>query len=274
MLSRKPEPMDRDKFIAGLEWSQTEVQAACLSALESLGPSDQASEQIALIKSLRRLGVDDAEYAAREQVIRLLERNNKQSFPFVTGKAGYRPQPEPVNQWTKWIEIRFKDEAASAFGGQDQDVEQLKTVLAGTDWAGGNAVHGAELFARRSCLQCHNGHSALGPDLAGVSSRFSREDLFTAIVAPSRDVSNRYQTTVVTTKEGKSYSGLIVYESTDGFLLRNGTGQTFRIETSQVDQKRKSPVSLMPAGLLKGFTQKDVADLYAYLRSISSAKSP
>ena len=107
-----------------------------------------------------------------------------------------------------------------------------------------------------------------------MASRFSLEDVFTAIVAPSRDVSTRYQTTLVTTKDGKSYSGLIVYESVDGFLLRNGSGQTFRIETNQVDEKRKSPLSLMPAGLLKGMEAKDYADLYAYLKSISTTHAP
>ena len=272
-LSRSPEPIDRDKFIAGLDWSQTEVQAACLSALDRLGPSNLAQEQVALLKSLRRLGADEAEYLAREQVVKLLERNNKQSFPFVMGKAGHRPQPDAVNQWTKWIGIRFKDETSNAFGANDQELEDLKVTLAGIDWAGGDPVRGADLFARRACLQCHNGRSALGPDLGGVSSRFSRDDLFTAIVAPSRDVSNRYQTTIVSTKDGKSYSGLTVYESTDGFLLRNSSGQTFRIETSQVDEKRKSPVSLMPAGLMKGLVPKDYADLYAYLRTLGTART-
>ena len=272
VLSRNPEAMDREKFIAGLDWSQTEVQTACLAALDKLGPSDQPPEQIALVKSLRRLGSDEAEYLAREQVIKLLERNNQQSFPFVAGKGGHRPQPEPINQWTKWVEVRFKEAVARAYSIDHQELDQLKPTLAGIDWAAGDATRGADQFARRACLQCHNGRSALGPDLAGVSSRFSREDLFTAIIAPSRDVSNRYQTTVVTTKSGKSYSGLIVYESTDGFLLRNGTGQTFRLETADVEEKRKSPISLMPAGLLKGATPKDYADLYAYLRSISAAE--
>lgn len=273
-LSRNPEPADRDKFIAGLEWSQTEVQSACLTALEKLGPGERPDEQIALVKSLRRLGSDESEYLAREKVVQLLQRNNRQSIPFVMGKAGHRPQPEAVNQWTKWVETRFKDEAGSALGSNDQELSQLKSTLAGVDWGAGDAVRGAELFARRACVQCHSGRSALGPDLAGVSARFSREDLFTAIVAPSRDVSNRYQTTVVTTKDGKSYSGLIVYESTDGFLLRNSSGQTFRIETSQVDEKRKSPVSLMPTGLLRGLSPQDHADLYAYLRSNGTNRTP
>ena len=274
VLSRNPDPADRDKFIAGLEWSQTEVQSACLSALEKLGPSDQPKEQIALVKGLRRLGADEGEYVAREQVVKLLQRNNNQSFPFVTGKPGHRPQPEAVDLWTKWIMFRFKEEATSVFGGNDVELTQLKTILAESDRESGDAKRGAELFQSRACLQCHNGRSALGPDLGGVTSRFSREDLFVAIVAPSRDVSNRYQTTVVSTKDGKSYSGLIVYESVDGFLLRNGSGQTFRIETNQVDEKRKSPISLMPAGLLKGFTPKDHADLYAYLKSIGTTRAP
>ncbi len=274
VLSRNPVPADRDKFIAGLEWSQTEVQAACLSALEKLGPSDQPKEQIALVKGLRRLGADEGEYVAREQVIKLLQRNNNQSFPFVAGKPGHRPQPETVDLWTKWIVFRFKDEATSEFGGNDVELTQLKSILAESDRESGDAKRGAELFQSRACLQCHNGRSALGPDLGGVTSRFSREDLFVAIVAPSRDVSNRYQTTVVSTKDGKSYSGLIVYESVDGFLLRNGSGQTFRIETNQVDEKRKSPISLMPVGLLKGLTPKDHADLYAYLKSIGSTRVP
>jgi putative membrane-bound dehydrogenase-like protein len=273
VLSRKPEAIDRDKFVAGLAWSQSEVQTACLSALENLGPNNGSSEQIALVKALRRLGADDAEYAARERVVRLLERNNKKSFPFEKGKTGYRPQPETSERWTALIEARFPKEAATELGGNEAEVVALKTILAETDWSKGDADRGAELFAQRSCRQCHNGRTALGPDLGGVASRFSREDLFTSIIVPSRDVSTRYQTTLVQTRDGKQYSGLIIYESVDGFLIRNGTGQTFRIEANQVEEKHKSPVSLMPTGLLKGFTPKDHADLYAYLKSISHVRN-
>lgn len=273
VLSKKPEEVDRDKFISGLAWSQIEVQSACLSALESLDASDRADEQIALVKSLRRLGNDDAEYAARERVVKLLERNNKKSFPFEKGKAGYRPQPETLEKWTKLIQSKFPEESATELGGHATELAQLKTILDQTDWSKGEVEQGAELFTRRSCRQCHNGRTALGPDLAGVASRFSREDLFTAIILPSRDVSARYQTTVVATKDGKTYSGLIIYESVDGFLLRNSTGQTFRIEAHQVEERRKSPVSLMPVDLLKGLGPKDYADLLAYLKSISAIRN-
>ena len=273
VLSRKPEAIDRPKFIAGLEWSQTEVQSACLSALEKLGPSSEAAEQIALVKSLRRLGSDSSEFAAREKVVALLERNNKTTFPFERGKPGYKPQPETVNNWTKWIETRFPNEPGLNAGTNEAELSELRTLLAETEWDKGDAARGSELFTRRSCRQCHGGRTALGPDLAGVAGRFSREDLFLAILLPSRDVSARYQTTVVSTHDGKNYTGLIIYESVDGFLLRNATGQTFRIETPQVEERRKSPVSLMPAGLLKGMSTQELSDLYAYLKSISEIRT-
>ncbi|HVW00884.1 MAG TPA: hypothetical protein VHB77_11110, partial [Planctomycetaceae bacterium] len=105
---------------------------------------------------------------------------------------------------------------------------------------------------------------------AGVAGRFSRDDLFTAIALPNRDVSPRYQTTLVVTKAGKTYSGLIIYESVDGVTLRNSTNQTFRLEADEIDSKRKLTTSLMPSGLLHGLSPSEVADLYSYLQGLAS----
>jgi putative heme-binding domain-containing protein len=250
VLSRKPEAVDRDKFIAGLEWSQTEVQSACLKALDALGPGDSAAEQLALLRSLRRLGADEN--------------------AFEPGRTGYRPQPETVTQWTAWCRQKWPEETAAHLGENGSELTKLLDGLKEIDWAAGDAKRGAELYTRRACIQCHGASGALGPDLAGAANRFSKEDLFTAIVLPSRDVSARYQTTIVQTKDGKTYSGLVVYESVDGFMLRNGTGQTFRIETPQIDELRKTSVSLMPMGLLKDLPPREYADLYAYLKSLGA----
>ena len=149
----------------------------------------------------------------------------------------------------------------------------MKTLLAEVDWNSGDATRGAALYAKRSCTQCHGAKGALGPDLSGAANRFSKEDLFAAILLPSRDVPARYQTTLVQTRDGKAFSGLIIYESVDGFLIRNGTGQTFRIETHQVEERHKSPVSLMPAGLLKDLSPTDYADLFAHLQTLTPTKA-
>src|SRR5262249_14638443 len=159
--------------------------------------------------------------------------NTQQKFPFITGKPGYKPQTEAITAWTNYIRKQWPNESATALGGT-ADLEQMHAILTQAAWDKGDRERGRLLYEKRGCTQCHGGRSALGPDLAGVADRFSREDLFTAILLPSRDVSARYQTTMIVTKDGKSFSGMIVYESVDGLLLRNALQQTFRIETSDI----------------------------------------
>lgn len=266
-LSEKPEAVDRPLFLTGLETSQIEVLSACLTALETLPADQSGAEQVALLTALRRLGQDEREYAARERVVKLLEKNTGQRFPFVTGKGGYKPQPDTLTAWTDYIRQQWPKDAAGSLGS-DADLEQMQAILKSVVWSSGDRERGRLLYEKRGCIQCHGGRSALGPDLAGVADRFSRDDFFTAILLPSRDVSARYQTTMITTKEGKSFSGMIVYESIDGLLLRNALQQTFRIESSDIEERRLLPVSLMPAGLLKDLSSTDYADLYAYVVSL------
>jgi putative heme-binding domain-containing protein len=151
-------------------------------------------------------------------------------------------------------------------GPDGVDVRAWRERLAKVNWGAGDRERGQRIFVQASCASCHSGAHALGPDLAGVTGRFSREDLFTAIVQPSRDISPRYQTTVVTTDDGKVYQGLIVYEATDGVLLQTAPATTARIAGSQITSRRISDISLMPAGLLDKLADSDIADLYAYLR--------
>lgn len=274
ILARQPEERDRERFVEGLEESRAEVLTACLDALTQLKPGQAADEQLALLKALRRLGTDEKEFPIRDKVARLLARNFDRDFGFVFGPPGYRPQNEAVQRWTEFLTKTFPAESVRSLGGDAETLTWLTEQLALVDWSSGDVERGRQLFEKRSCAQCHGGRRGLGPDLAGVTSRFSRNDLFIAIVLPNRDVSTRYQTTLFETKQGKVHTGLIVYESAEGFLLRNSTNQTIRIETADIETRRTLPQSLMPGGLLKDFRSSDFADLFAYLKSLGSSVTP
>lgn len=270
VLSGQPEEQDRVKFVEGLDESRLEVLTACVDALGKLKPNAKAAdEQFALLRALRRLGSDPKEFPIREQIAKLLTRNYSRDLGFVFGQAGYRPQNEAVQRWTEFLGKTFPNEAAKSLGGDAETLTSLRKNLSHVDWSNGNVERGRALFEKRSCAQCHGGRKGLGPDLAGATSRFSREDLFIAIALPNRDVSPRFQTTLVETKRGKVHTGLIVYESAEGFLLRNSTNQTIRIETTDIETRRTLPQSLMPTGLLKELEPPDLADLFAYLKSLS-----
>ena len=274
ILAQQSEERDRERFVEGLDESRAEVLTACLDALTNLKPSQSADEQLALLKALRRMGSDEKEFPLREKVAKLLTRNFGQDFGFVFGQPGFRPQNEAIQRWTDFLTKAFPAESARALGGDAETLTWLTEQLAPVDWSAGDVERGRQLFEKRSCAQCHGGRRGLGPDLAGVTSRFSRQDLFVAIVLPNRDVSTRYQTTLFETKQGKVHTGLIVYESAEGYLLRNSTNQTIRIEMSDIETRRTLPQSLMPGGLLKDFRSSDFADLLAYLKSLGGSPMP
>ena len=268
-LAQKPEEIDRAKFDEGLESPQPEVVAACVAALEKLPPADTAVERFALVAALRRPVEVKPGYLLRDRIARLLVRTVKEDFGFIYGSAGRQPQPEVLKRADLWLKKSYPEQYARLAGAAADDSVQVGKLLANVNWGEGDVHRGQLLFQSRKCSQCHGGSSALGPELSGVARRFSRGDLFTAIVQPSRDVSPRYRATMIETAAGQVYTGMIVYEAVDGVILHTAADQTFRIKPADIEDRRTLRTSLMPTGLLKGLTSGDLADLYAYLQSLS-----
>lgn len=267
-LGEDPQETDRGMFIAGLDSSQFDVLATCIRALSLLPPSQAAIENVALVRTLRRLGYEGEEAMFRDQVVEALRRNTSQTGDYQLGRPG-DPQQSAVNQWTVLIQRAYPEEFTRQTGSDANELAALQQRLANVPWEQGDATRGAHVFQQRACVQCHSSGSALGPDLHGATKRFSREDLFTAIAVPSRDVSPRYQAESIVTKDGQSFTGMVVYQAVDGLVLRDANNRTYRLEADEIEIRRKLTVSLMPTGLLKDLQPRDLADLYAYLTQLS-----
>ena len=265
VIAGKPTKEDRTLFLSGLESTQLNAVEACLAALTKLPRSNDAAEQFQLLSAARRLVNDAREFAIRETVMRLLQNNTGQSLQFVFGEAGHKVQPESMHAWQTWLQQRYPEFR------QVSTSETAQKILAGLNdvpWDSGDAERGRKLFERLACAKCHGGRRSLGPDLTGVAKRFSRDDLFASIIEPNRDISPRYQTTSIETSTGKVYTGLIVYESVDGLLLRDADHKTYRIESADIESKHLQRNSLMPSSLLKDVKPEELADLYKHLQSL------
>ncbi len=268
VLAENPEESDRDKFIEGLNSSLKTVLTSCIGALNQLPETGNQKELTTLVKTMRRLGSDPSEYPIRESIVKLLRKKTGLHFDFVFGKTGYNSQSDVLKKWTDWAiekDPEFAKELENKTGG---NLKLFLRNLAQVEWDAGDSQKGKKLFEKKSCVQCHGGRKAIGPNLAGSSKRFSRKDLFVAIGFPNRDVSPRYQTSLIQTVDGKMYSGLIIYESIDGLLMRNSSNQTFRIESEDIDERKTLETSLMPAGLLDQLSDKELADLFAYIKTL------
>ncbi|HCS52007.1 MAG TPA: hypothetical protein DIW81_10505, partial [Planctomycetaceae bacterium] len=52
---------------------------------------------------------------------------------------------------------------------------EMRERLYSIDWTTGRRALGEELYTKKQCNQCHNGRNAVGPNLAGVTNRFSQQ---------------------------------------------------------------------------------------------------
>lgn len=265
VLAEKPSKDDRAVYLSGLDSPQINAVDACVTALKELPRSNDPVEQYALLAAARRLVNDTREFQVREMIIRILQNNTGKSPAFIFGPDGHKPQPEAMQAWQTALKERYPDFVPTS---TDDVAKKSFELMTQVNWDAGDVERGKKLFEKLSCAKCHGGRRALGPDLTGVAKRFSRDDLFAAIIDPNRDISPRYQTTSVVSKDGKIFSGLIVYESVDGMLLRDAEHKTYRIEARDIESRHAQRVSLMPAGLLRDVDAAGMADLNAYLKGL------
>jgi putative membrane-bound dehydrogenase-like protein len=267
-LTDKPDPQDREKFLTGLESGQPQVVRACLKALADL-PRDEEPRRLApLVRLLRQLTQEPREKELRAAAVALLARQAGRTFEVKeegTEPTALKKAYEPV---FAWFEKEHPKLAAAMQGGGDEDPAEWAKLLQSVDWDKGDAGRGEVLFRGRGCAACHTGTSRLGPDLIGVTSRFSRADLFDAIIYPSRDVAPPYRVVRIETRDGPVYSGIVAFESADGVILQTGAATTVRVATADIASRQPTTRSLMPDGLLKGLKPDDVADLYSHLQTL------
>jgi putative membrane-bound dehydrogenase-like protein len=259
ILARAALPVDQPKFVQGLNSTDLPTVRLCLRALHSVRAKDDGAETLALIRALGNL--PEREKSLRQSVSKRLQEITQQNFG------------DNKRNWTDWFGKAYPNLAVRLTNPDGVDVRRWEKRLAAVDWSPGNPVRGRSVFAKASCASCHSGSQALGPDLAGVAGRFSRADLFTSILQPSRDVSPRYRTIVVETTGGRIHQGLVIYEAVDSLILQTGAATTVRLTGAQIAARRPALTSLMPAGLLDGLQDKEIADLYAYLKTLGAKRN-
>lgn len=133
----------------------------------------------------------------------------------------------------------------------------------------GDAASGKKLM-ETSCLICHqvNGAGmAIGPDLSGAGA-MGVDGLLRNILQPNLQLESGYYRHDITLKDGTLASGFLSSEDKNKVVLRQIGTDDRVIPRNQIDAHKISKRSLMPEGLIDGFTDKQVADLFAYLMSL------
>ncbi len=145
---------------------------------------------------------------------------------------------------------------------------------------GRNFDRGRSLFAAAQCFSCHryaNEGGSFGPDLSGVSGRFSPRDLLESMVDPSKTISDQYGAVTIATDDGQVVTGRIVNLSNDDLMVNTDMldpNKMVNVKRAKIEHMKPSPVSMMPNGLLNTLAEDEVLDLVAYLLSRGDRKHP
>lgn len=260
-LARRPEAEDRERFLGWLSQGAGEAREEALKGLESIGVERGRESALRIRTALRRAPAADG----RSQQARLAAL-----------LAQALDIPPPSADIDGWLAERVEPAlgGAAAEDSESRTAAQWRERLQSVNWEAGDPVRGGAAYQRLGCRQCHGGGQASGPDLAGVARRFTHDDLVAAVVDPGRDIPDRYRTTTIATRSGKTYFGIIVYEAADSCLMLLQTGETVRIDPDDVEERRRETASLMPSGLLDSASDEEIADLFAYLGSLDRDGSP
>ena len=262
LLSKLPSQQDYSLMIASLANGTRDLWPLAwkgLSRMTTEKPSDEFQALALLFAKLKNAPM--TEISMTNLVNRL--RSNA-----VKLKLNDVPLKESWDEWNVFFAENLDDASLEKLKAINGPPANWDAVVKESSGFSGDASHGQALFLRAKCSQCHGGGNALGPSLAGITRRFSNEDLFRAIFEPSRDISDRYRSIKILTTNGETLVGMLVYESTDGVTLQAADGKLLRINQADIDDKSNSTVSIMPNGLLDGVGPSDLADLTAYLKKL------
>ncbi len=153
--------------------------------------------------------------------------------------------------------------------------------------------NGKQLFERASCATCHlidspqlhvSGEQSrmelrLGPDLTRIRVKMSEADdptgaLLRSIVEPSEKIDDQYRSEIFQLSDGSILSGLVKGEQ-DGqiHVAINPVepNQLRSISVDEIEARRKTDVSWMPAGLLNTLNETQVHDLLTYVEAGGNA---
>ncbi|HKI31118.1 MAG TPA: PVC-type heme-binding CxxCH protein [Gemmataceae bacterium] len=188
---------------------------------------------------------------------------------------GGQIEPVRLEQFRKHPDAKLRQRAQKLLAGQTS-ADRRKVV---EDYGPalelkGDAARGKAAF-KKSCGTCHrleNEGIEVGPDLLSALRNKSKDQLLSDILDPSREVDPRYINYLVTTKAGRTFSGMIAAETASSLTLRRAEKAEDTILRNQIEEIQATPKSVMPEGLEMQLTKQDVADVIAYLQAVAAGK--
>jgi putative membrane-bound dehydrogenase-like protein len=132
----------------------------------------------------------------------------------------------------------------------------------------GDAGRGKLIF-QKNCATCHKVAGVgidVGPDISDTRTK-TLDALLVDVLNPNAAIDNNFINYVVTTKTGKSLTGIIAVETASSITLKRAEAQTDTVLRQDIEDIQSTGISLMPEGLEKEINVEAMADLLSFLKN-------
>jgi cytochrome c oxidase cbb3-type subunit 3 len=139
----------------------------------------------------------------------------------------------------------------------------------------GDAQRGKlRFFGKARCADCHmiSGLGGfIGADLTSYGSNRSALEIRTAIADPNKDLEPRERTVLVTTREGRQFTGIARNEDNFSLQLQSLDGTFHLFSKKDLEHFEYLPKSFMPSNYGSVLSATELDDLVSYLVSVARA---
>lgn len=136
----------------------------------------------------------------------------------------------------------------------------------------GNISQGQRLFQQANCAACHTVNKQAeqqGPYLGNIAATYKRQQLAEAVLQPNKTIAQGFATTSILTVDGRVVIGFVTKEQADQVTLRDAQAKEHKISKAEIEIRKTLKTSVMPEGLMDKYSVSDLADIIAYLESLS-----
>ncbi len=147
----------------------------------------------------------------------------------------------------------------------------LEAVLA----ARGDSAIGQQIFQQATCAACHTvskDEAQRGPYLGNIADTYKRRELAEMILDPNKTLAQGFVTNLFELADGTTQLGFVTTEAADKVVIRNIAAEEITLKTDDIKKRDKLPTSLMPPGLMLGFSAPEFASLLDYLEDLAKQK--
>jgi quinoprotein glucose dehydrogenase len=139
---------------------------------------------------------------------------------------------------------------------------------------GGDAARGRKIFYENpavACTRCHHigndGGGNAGPVLDGLAGRVTREHLLESIVFPNQQVTQGFETAMLSLKNGTAYAGIVKAESDTELTLLTPEDGELKLKKADITSRDKG-LSGMPEGFGQLLNRQELRDVIEFLGTL------